>query len=327
MEQGPLGELYLTRSVTKHIRKHNKEIQFGGATLNDCALLSLDETRLVSTEGWGTNPYLAWVKAMNNLATSGAIPIGVRILMMFPEGILEETVKGYMSEFNKLADEFGIQIMGGHTQISEAYATPTFTVTALGQCKEYFPEPKKIEAGDKVIMTKWVGVLGSDIIAKQKADVLSGRLSRSYIEGGIFGEDKYQVWEEGRLLSKLSHNVLYMHDVSSGGVYAGLWQLGSRIGKGLKIKHFDIPIKQETIEFCEVLDINPYMLEGTGAMLAVARDGKEAVNALQKAGINAAIIGEVTQGKERIVTLSDGGEKRFLAPAKGDEIYKVVSLY
>ncbi len=327
MEQGSLGELYLTRSVTKHIRKHNKDLQFGGATLNDCAFILLDEAKVVSTEGWGTSPYLSWVKAMNNFATSGATPIGVRILMMFPEDISEEIIKGYMFEFNKLADQMGIQIMGGHTQISTAYAAPTFIVTMLGQCGEYFPKPKEISAGDKVIMTKWTGVLGSDIIAREKTDVLSERLSMSYIEGGIFGEDRYCVYEEGRLLSKLSHNVLYMHDISMGGVYAGLWQLGARIGKGLRINHFDIPIRQETIEFCEVLDINPYMLEGTGSMLVVARKGETVVEALLEAGINAAIIGEVTEGKERIVTLSDGGEKRFLAPGKGDEIYKVVSLY
>lgn len=327
MEQGTLGELYLTRSVTKHIRKHNKNLVSGGATLNDCALFSVADEDLAMSEGWGTTPYIAWVKAMNNLITSGANPVGVRLLMMLPEDILESDIKEYMFRFNKLADDSSIQIMGGHTQVSVAYVTPTFVVTVIGRNGNFSPNFKAIKSGDQIIMTKWTGLLGTDVIAREKREILLEKLSSSYIDGGIFGEELYQVLEEGKLLASLEDKVLYMHDISVGGVYSGLWQLGARINKGIKINHYDIPIKQETIEFCEIFDINPYMLEGTGSLLVVAKKGEDVVQSLLDNNIPAAVIGEVTDSKEKVVVLGDDGEKRFLAPAKGDEIYKVVSLY
>ena len=318
-----MGELILSRSVTKHIRKHNKNLVSGVAVGDDCARFSMENVDMVCTEGYGCTPKVAWIKAMNNLATSGAKVTGVRILMLLPVKEEESKIKTYAGEFNQLADEANIQIMGGHTQVSEAYQRASFVVNAFGLCGKYIQQPKEVKPGYQVVMTKWAGLMGSDLLASAKQTELSSRLAQSYIKGGKFDSGDYSVSKEAQLCSKLGDNVCYMHDVSCGGVYGALWQLGSKLGKGLCIDHYKIPIRQETIEFCEIFDLNPYMMEGTGSLLLVARDGQGIVDELMAAGINAAVIGEVTSSKERVVVLGDSEEKRFLAPAKGDEIYKI----
>ena len=82
-----------------------------------------------------------------------------------------------------------------------------------------------------------------------------------------------------------------------------------------------IPIKQETIEICEVFDINPYMLISSGSMLIGCPQGNLLVEKLMQNGINAVVIGRATEGNDRIVV--NGDETRYLGPAGSDELYKI----
>lgn len=63
MEQGSLPERYLSRSVIKHIRRWNPKLSVSAAVGNDYANLHGS----VSADGIGDTPWIAWVKAMNNL--------------------------------------------------------------------------------------------------------------------------------------------------------------------------------------------------------------------------------------------------------------------
>lgn len=327
MEQGTLNELVLSRSVTKHIRKHNKNLEQGTGIGDDYTRVRTDKTGLVWSDGCGSVPSLAWCKAMNNFFVSGATPLGVRILAMLPEDIEESSIKEYMREFNFLADKSLVQIMGGNTKISNSYKRPSFSVSVLGVAGEYTPRPGKCRAGFQVVMTKYAGIYGNDIMIEKKQDVLAKRLSGEYISGGYFGEQMYSVVKEASIALRQPDNIYYMHDVSYGGVYGALWQMGLKLAKGVCIDHYKIPIRQETIEFSEIFDINPYMLEGTGSLLIVAEDGEKVVKSLDEMGIHSEVIGELTDGKDRYITLGQNGEKRFLAPVKGDEIYKAVCAY
>ena len=67
--------------------------------------------------------------------------------------------------------------------------------------------------------------------------------------------------------------VAAMHDLSEGGVFGALWELGQCSGVGLEIDLKKIPIRQETIEICEFFDLNPYKLLSGGSLLLAAADG------------------------------------------------------
>ena len=327
MELGTLNELVNTRSVTKHVRKHNKALKQGVGIGNDFSLAG----DVVSCEGVSCDPYIAWVKAMNNLAVSCAEPVGVRLVMLLPESVSEADIKLYMKEFNSLADEEDIQILGGHTGVGRAYNKASFVVTAYGSvagdngknnCEVLVGDINKIAPGDRIVMLGYAGLMGTDIIARSKRDELGKRFAYSYIEGAYFNKEEYAIRDKVRILvDTFGKDVLYMHDVSHGGIYGALWQLGVKIKHGININHASIPIKQETVEICEFFDINPYMLDGTGAVIAVVRDESE-----NEKGLPVTAIGRVTDDNNKVVMLGDvkEPEQRFLSPVKGDEIYKVV---
>ena len=118
MEQGSLPERYLSRSVIKHIRRLNPKLSVSAAVGNDYANLQGN----VSADGIGDTPWIAWVKAMNNFACSGGQIEGARLTMLLPQNVKESWIKGYMADFNSYAEAKGIQILGGHTQVSEVFA-------------------------------------------------------------------------------------------------------------------------------------------------------------------------------------------------------------
>ncbi|MBR1816115.1 MAG: hypothetical protein IJ763_10815 [Lachnospiraceae bacterium] len=326
MELGTLSELVNTRSVIKHIRKHNKNVKQGAGIGNDFSLVD----NVVSCEGVSSVTYIAWVKAMNNLAVSCAEPVGVRILILLPESCDEAMVKLYMMQFNEFADDEHVQILGGHTEVSRAYKYASFVVTAYGIIPDetgYLNRQDKIDAGSKIVMLGYSGLMGSDIIVRKKVEKLSERFAYSYIKGAYFDGKEYAIRDKvGMLMDTFGEDILYMHDVSHGGVYGALWQLGVKIRHGIRINNSDIPIKQETVEVCEFFNINPYMLDGTGAVLAVVRNASDEFEGLMIDSCPASVIGTVTDDNNRVILLGnmDEPEQRFLSPINGDEIYKVI---
>ncbi len=94
----------------------------------------------------------------------------------------------------------------------------------------------------------------------------------------------------------------YLRRVGSEGLLAALWDLGEAAECGLWVELKKIPIRQETIEICEYLGVNPYEADSAGACLIAAPDGFRLHLALQDAGIPNALIGILTPGTAKILT-------------------------
>ena len=168
-------------------------------------------------------------------------------------------------------------------------------------------------------MTKWIGLEGTSIIAREKEAHLRERFSPSYINRAADMIKYLSVVPEAAVAVR--HGVSAMHDVTEGGIFGALWEVAQASGVGLKIDLMSIPVMQETIEICEVYGISPYQLISSGAMLITTQRGHDLVRELEEAGIHSAVIGKVTEGNDRI--LYNGDEHRFLEPPKSDDLYKI----
>lgn len=319
MEQGSLPERYLSRSVIKHIRRLNPKLSVSAAVGNDYANLHGS----VSADGIGDTPWIAWVKAMNNFACSGGQIEGARLTMLLPQNVKESWIKGYMADFNSYAEAKGIQILGGHTQVSEVFARAQFVVTMLGTAGEYHANKKKIKPGYDIVMVGQAGLMGADIILREKREELHTRFPDFYLDMASVKEDAYSIADVARRIADSDMDICYMHDGSSGGVYGALWQMGVWMDKGFEVQHVDIPIRQETIEICEFFNINPYLLDATGCLFVVVEDGEKLVEYLTEQETEAAVIGVVTEKKEKLIVVNEL-EHRCLSPVNGDEIHKVL---
>ena len=176
-----------------------------------------------------------------------------------------------------------------------------------------------LKPGQDLVVTKWIGLEGSAIVASEKEQERKEKLPSELVETAKSFADLLSVVDDAKVAMKVG--VSAMHDVTEGGIFGALWEMAEASGVGLDIDLKKIPIRQETIEICEVYDINPYLLISSGAMLIGTDHGSRLVEELTRAGIHASVIGYAVEGRDRIVR--NGDEKRFLEPPKTDELYKV----
>ena len=92
-------------------------------------------------------------------------------------------------------------------------------------------------------------------------------------------------------------------------------------GPGLDVDLKKIPVRQETIEVCELFHINPYQLTSAGCFLLAAADGEEAAERLGRQQIRAQVIGRMRNDRDKIIR--NGEEARFLDRPGSDEIWKI----
>lgn len=113
-----------------------------------------------------------------------------------------------------------------------------------------------------------------------------------------------------------------MHDVTEGGIFGALWEMGEASDVGLSVDIEKIPIKQETVEICDFYNIDPYCLISSGSMLIAAPNGARIVDALAEEGISANVIGHTDDSTQRAVHYD--GQTRYLKPPVADEFHRVL---
>ena len=323
---GKVPESVLKRSIIKQIKTKRDEILIGAGVGEDCAAIELadDEIFVTSTDPiTGTSHdigALAVHVTANDIASSGAEVIGIMLSVLLPEGTEESELKTIMQQAEEVCGKLNIETVGGHTEVTSVVNQTVITATGIGKVKkDRLVTTSGARPGDDVVVTKWIGLEGTSIIAKEKEDFLKRRLSPSFVEEAK-GFSKYLSVVQDAMIAT-SVGVTAMHDVTEGGIFGALWEIAEASGCGLEKELLDIPVRQETIEICEEYSINPYGLISSGSMLITAPNGLDVVRQLKKAGINAAVIGKVTAGNDRVIINGDG--RRFLEPPGPDELYKI----
>jgi hydrogenase maturation factor len=343
MKTGKISESILKRSVLKYCKTKREEVVKGAAPGVDCAFFTYPDrqgrgtggqvpdcqdkvfcaaTQTVSLPVIRAGCYAVYA-AVNAVAAGGGIPFAMQMALTLPEGTEESELKRIMQLTEEAAGICKVQIAGGHTEVTGAVKYPVISVTAFGYRLEAAERVSKglPAAGQAVVMTKWMGLEGTAVLAQEREAELLERYPFS-ITTAAKGFEKYlPVLPEAA--TALKSGATAMHDMRNGGVFGGLYELAGRLGVGLSIDLKKIPVKQETIEICEFFDLNPYGLLSGGSLLIVAEDGDGMVKALQEAGIPAAVIGRTTDNNDKV--LHNGEEIRFLEPARPDEIGKVIA--
>ena len=327
MKIGKVPENVLKRSVMKQLHYKRDEVILGPGIGEDCAALALaeDEILVMSTDPiTGTAKdigKLAIQITANDLASAGAEPIGVMLTILLPDGTREIALKRIMEQMECACREAKMQILGGHTEVTAVVNQPVVNVAGVAKAKKgSLISTAGARAGMDIVVSKWVGIEGTMIFAKEKEAELKEHFPADFVDTAI-GFDRYlSVVPEAAVATQSS--VAAMHDVTEGGLFGALWEMAEASGVGLEIDLKKIPICQETVEICEYFDVNPYGLISSGMMLMASADGNALVLALQEAGIPATVIGKATEGNDRVIIRDE--ERRFLEPPKTDELYKVL---
>ena len=327
MKTGKIPESVLKRSVLRQLHNRRDEVLLGAGVGEDCAALTLeaDEVFVMSTDpitGTGKEMgSLAVITTANDLASSGAEPVGVMLMILLPEESEEALLKEIMRDAEATCEKFHMQILGGHTEVSAAVNRPVISVSGVGKVKkDAMIKTGGARPGMDIVVSKWIGIEGTVILAKERERELLGRYATTFIDRSKDLDAYISVLSEAAVAAR--SGVSAMHDITEGGIFGALWEMAEASGVGLEIDLKKIPVRQETIEICEFFGLNPYELISGGSMLMAAEDGNQLVHELEKAGIPAAVIGKAMAGNDRV--LRNEEERRFLEPPKPDELYRVI---
>lgn len=316
MKAGKLSEAIYDRSVYKTIQSINKSSDLGKEYTTACG------TSVIGS-ATGKDAYVvfrACIAALNILASNGAKVTGseVGIDIFFPADLREAKLRAMIDYATEKLASLDVTI--GNVKVTVLPEIKEAIVSATALTNDTISFANKCRENQDIVMTKWMALEGSALIAMGKHRELNTRYPMHLIE------DTYKFIEDISIINEaagaMKSNVSAMQTVREGGVFGALWELAKRSDVGLVIDLKKIPVKQETIEVCEFYDINPYMLLSGGSLLLTTDNGLTLVSQLEELGIKATVIGKTTKGHDRIINNDD--DTRFLEPAKEDEYYKVM---
>lgn len=329
MKIGKLTASQLKEVIFNNIKKKRNEFLNSPGIGDDCAAIDLGEkvcyissdpiTGAVSEIG-----KLAVNITCNDLATTGVEPMGIMVTILAPPSTTVEDLQNIMVDMESECTVLNIDILGGHTEITDAVNKIIISVTGLGfGTKDHYEDKKEILEGDIVLLTKGTGIEGTAIIAYEKEEELKTILSSSEIDYGKSMMGLTSVVKEGLLSSKLSKG---MHDVTEGGILGAVWEVAELSKLGVTIYRDQLNVSEVTDKICDHYEIDPLKLISSGSMLIVVspQNKDTLLNKLISDDIPTFEIGYFTENIEEKYIYDLKGQRSDISEPESDELYKVV---
>lgn len=315
-----ISDTIFRRSVLKNI-KSDKNICIRPVNAAGDAVVMHDGTAMSVKSGDN-----AVIAACNALVCVGAKVQAVNTSIMLPQDFDEKYLKQFIKRLGSQCELFGAVLGDVAVNIINKAGEELLTASAVGRCCE--------SVGDAAYNnTDIVAVDNTDIVAvgsiglsgiRSVLEKYRGEAARFYTDSFI---EKANVSDEELSVSEIAEIALksgaeYLHAAGDGGIFAALWRLAEEIHSGIDIDFRNIPVKQETIEICEIFDINPYELSSLGCLLMTSQKGYDIVNLFKNKGFDAKVIGHTTKTKAKILRIED--EVRYLDVPRMEESERII---
>lgn len=327
MQAGKLSTAELRRRVLGYLGRRRPEVLVHAGVGLDSAVIDLEGDLCAvssdpitgASEGGGR---LAVIVSCNDVAAMGAKPVGVQVTLLLPEGAEPEDVERLMKEISETCHALGIEVLGGHTEITSRVTAPVLVTTALGRvARDRLVKASGGRPGDGLVVTKGVGIEGTAILATDFAADLEGRVAEDVLERARRFSEELSVVDEALAAARLGATA--MHDVTEGGLYGACRELAAASGVGVELWMDRLPVRPETRAICDALGMDPAGLISSGSLLIAAPDPEGMVRGLAAGGFQAFVVGRLTpEGFWR--TTSDGpGASRLPFPEdEEDELWR-----
>ena len=330
LKVGKLESEVLQRIVIDKITYRRPEVKTRAGVGEDCAVIDYGEYECVIS----TDPITASVNdvgrlsihiSCNDIASNGIEPLGITLAVLLPEGTTREDVKMIMAQAGEAAEAVGVEIIGGHTEVTPAVNQPVIVSTAFGRgfAGESAPSTE-IGPGDWILLTKVGGLEGTGIIAGDKEAELEDVLTAEEIAHAKDLLSQVSVVKEGVAAGKVGTSG--MHDVTEGGILGAVWELCHLGGVGAEVWENAIPVDPVTLKIAQHYGIDHLRLISSGCMIIMASDErKDAImDAVRNVGVDIACIGRIKTEEEGVYLMHGNSMIEEIQPPEADELYKVV---
>ena len=255
---------------------------------------------------------------VNDLVVSGAEPKYISLSLILEEGLSWEDLEKILQSIKKAAKKAGVEITAGDTKVVRRGQADKIYINTSGIGRiQARPSIRKIRPGDKIILT---GNLGEHSLAVM--------LARG--DFGLESPVKSDCAPLNFLIPLWKKGVLWMRDITRGGLATVLCELAERIPYSLMIEEDKIPLSRAVRGATELLGIDPFYLacEGRAVLIVPEKKAREILETIKKdsLGKKADIIGQIEDkiGKpgELLLTTSSGG-LRLLEPLTSELLPRI----
>ena len=277
----------------------------------------------------GAEEWLGWLVVhvgANDIATRGIRPRWFNSIILLPKNSTIKLVERICTQMDKAARQMDIAIIGGHCEVTPGIEHPIVTGCTIGVAEDRkYVTCSGAKIGDKIILTKGPGIEGTAILASDRKAELLKVFDESFAKKAENFFEKISVVKDA-LTAFNTGGVSAMHDPTEGGVAGGLHELADAANVDFNVYEKEILIPEETRKVCAHFNIDPLQLISSGALLIVAEEEKapKIISSLSKDGIQASIIGEVTEPELGRNLISKTGEKNELIRPTTDHLWKVL---
>ncbi|MFI3228533.1 MAG: AIR synthase family protein [Bacillota bacterium] len=322
MRVGKLLNNELIKEVLSKVTHFRPEVVVGAGLGEDCASLSTDKIILISTDPITAEVAdigsLAITVATNDIYASGGVPMALSLTILMPTSATAEQVGEIMECANAKAVEIGAEIIGGHTEFTDAVVRPVVTVTALGIAENHL-QTTNLVVGDSIIITKHIALEGTAILATQYENMLKDVLTEQELLFAKGLSKKTSIAKDARIATSCKART--MHDITEGGIYGALAEICQSSSLGAEISVDSIPKLDISQKICNHLGINIYGLISSGSLLITTPDPDAIIAKCKNEDINATVIGKIVATKGAYALQN---EKRELLCVKADELFKLL---
>jgi hydrogenase maturation factor len=280
--------------------------------------VTTDPVFIVPAFGWERAAWFAVHILASDAATSGLPLRWMAVDLNLPPAISDKELTTLWDAFSRSCEDLGIAVVTGHTARYDGCVWPMVggaTCMALGPDTAYVT-PTMASPGDRVVVTKGAAIEATALFAATFPERLTAALGPDTVAAADALFEQMTVVPEARVAAGFGlrgAGVTSMHDATEGGVLGGLSEVAAASGTGLRVDLRAIPVRPEVRVVCDHVGIDPYMSISEGTLIAtVVPDRADAfVRALAGRGIDAALVGEVTDAADGRV-LVDGEDERPL---------------
>ncbi|HZD74624.1 MAG TPA: AIR synthase family protein [Actinomycetota bacterium] len=283
--------------------------------------LTTDPVFVVPGYGWQRAAWFAVHILASDAATSGLRLRWMAVDLNLPSDITESELAELWTAYSRACEDLGLAVVTGHTARYDGCNWPMVggaTCAAVGP-ESSFVTPAMAWPGDRVVVTKGAAIEATALFAATFPDRLASSVGQEITAAADRLFEQMTVVPEALVAARYGlreRGVTAMHDATEGGVLGALAELAAASQVGLRIHLDAIPVRPEVRVVCDHVGIDPYSSISEGTLIATVRPEHAGgfLAALAQAGIQAAMVGEVTDRSSGAVLVDRGRERSLQHP-------------
>ena len=255
----------------------------------------------------------------NDIYAAGGEPKWFLITILIPPKTSYNKLKRVISKVNSRAQSLKVDIIGGHTEVTESVNKIVLSGTIVGRINKNFVPNQIVKGNQSIILGGQAGIEGSKIIVEntESNHKIITNLKKSIKNLTISVNNIAKI-------AISTGKIIKMHDPTEGGISTALHELCEFSDIGCEIIENEIKFVDNFNEACQILNLNPLGVISSGCLLMICKekDSSEIINKLRSSDIPAIKIGKTTNSKKRNIIKKDG-KKENLERFDQDEIIKI----